>query len=109
MSAQAGQETRASLRTRLRRYWWAGGLAVAALVVVVFAPLASSDPDGLERVAEDKQFIDTAKDARWEWLPDYSVPGLSGDASTVIAGLAGVVIVFGLMMVAGRMLARRSR
>lgn len=109
MSARAGQETTVPLSSRLRRYWWVGGLVFAAVVVVVFAPLASSDPDGLERVAEDKQFIDTAKDTRWEWLPDYSIPGLSGDASTVIAGLAGVVIVFGLMTVAGRLLARRSR
>ncbi|KAA0238228.1 MAG: PDGLE domain-containing protein [Dehalococcoidia bacterium] len=96
-------------RTRLRRYWWVAGVAIAALVVVILAPLASSHPDGLERVAEDKEFLDTAKGARWEWLPDYSVPGLSGDASTVLAGLIGVAIVFALMVLAGRMLSRRSQ
>ena len=34
------------------------GIAIAALVVIVLAPLASPDPDGLERVAEDKGFLD---------------------------------------------------
>ena len=29
--------------------WWLVGLAIAILVVVVLAPLASPDPDGLER------------------------------------------------------------
>ena len=32
----------------------------AALLVALFSPLASSQPDGLERVAQDKEFIDTA-------------------------------------------------
>ena len=35
----------------LRRYWWLVGLGIAAIVVIVLAPLASSDPDGLESVA----------------------------------------------------------
>ncbi|MFN2419307.1 MAG: PDGLE domain-containing protein, partial [Candidatus Limnocylindria bacterium] len=38
-------------RRGLPRWWWLAGLAVAALVVVILAPLASGDPDGLERVA----------------------------------------------------------
>ena len=42
---------------------WVAGLAIAALVVVVLAPLASPDPDGLERVAEDTGFIATAQEA----------------------------------------------
>ncbi len=42
-------------RGRLGRWWWAVGLAIAAVVVVILAPLASSDPDGLERVAEDSR------------------------------------------------------
>ena len=42
----------------IRRYWWLAGLALAALVVVVLAPLASSDPDGLERVAIDAGFAE---------------------------------------------------
>ena len=33
------------------------GLGIA-LVIAIFSPLASSSPDGLERVAEDKAFVD---------------------------------------------------
>ena len=35
------------------------GLAIA-LGVAFLSPLASSDPDGLERVAEDEEFLDEA-------------------------------------------------
>ena len=35
----------------MRRRWWLIGLAIAGIVVLVFAPLASPYPDGLERVA----------------------------------------------------------
>jgi hypothetical protein len=94
----------------LRRRWWLVGLAVAALVVIVLAPLASSAPDGLERVAEDHGFIETAQAAAYELLPDYTLRGVSdGAVSTILAGLVGVVLVFALMWAAGAFLARRSR
>lgn len=89
-------------------WWWLGGLAIAALVVIVLAPLASSDPDGLERVAEDRGFLDRAQDAVYEILPDYSIPGIEDPfLTTVLAGLIGVVVLFGLMVLLGRLLARR--
>jgi cobalt/nickel transport system permease protein len=96
-------------RGRLNRYWWLAGLGIAALVVIVFAPLASSDPDGLERVAEDAGFIERARAAVYSILPDYTVPGIDGTLSTILAGLIGIAIVFGLMTLLGRLLARRSR
>lgn len=94
---------------RASRWWWLGGLAIAALVVMVLAPLASPDPDGLERVAEDQGFLDAARDALFSILPDYAIPGLDGNASTIVAGLLGVALVFGIMLVVGRALARRPR
>jgi hypothetical protein len=97
------------MRDRLRRYWWVAGLAIAALVVIVLAPRASSDPDGLNRVAEDHGFIADAHDAIVKVLPGYTIPGLDGDASRVVAGLIGVAIVFALMMLLGRLLARRRK
>ena len=96
-------------RRRLGRWWWVVGLAIAAAVVVVLAPLASSDPDGLERVAQDQGFLETARDAVYSIIPDYTVPGIDGNLSTILAGLIGVVIVFGLMVVLGRVLARRRQ
>ncbi len=92
---------------RVGRRWWIVGLAIAALIVIVLAPLASADPDGLERVAEDKGFLGNAREALFSIIPDYAVPGLEGNASTIIAGLVGVVVVFGLMVLLGRVLARR--
>ena len=93
----------------IRRYWWLAGLAVAAIVVVILAPLASSDPDGLERVALDTGFAEQGTDAGFEILPDYSVPILGdGPLSLIAAGLIGVVLIFAAMWLLGRVLARRS-
>jgi hypothetical protein len=92
---------------RASRWWWVAGLAIAALVVIVLAPLASTDPDGLERVAEDQGWIETALDPVFSLIPDYSIPGLDGEASTIVAGLVGIVIVFVLMIGLGRLLRRR--
>ena len=95
------------MRTTLRRHWWIAGLLISAMVVIVLAPLASPDPDGLESVAEQQGFIDSARDAVVRILPDYTIPGLDGTASTVLAGLAGVAIVFFLMVGLGRLLRGR--
>ena len=40
--------------------WWHIGLLLA-LAVAIISPLASSAPDGLERVAENEGFIEVAK------------------------------------------------
>jgi len=90
------------------RWWWLIGLVVAALVVIVFAPLASGDPDGLNRVAENLGFIDREQPGPYEILPGYEVPFLTGNASTIVAGLIGVLVVFGLITIVGRLLARRT-
>lgn len=69
----------------------------AALLVALFSPLASSQPDGLERVAQDKEFIDTAKDPSYEILPDYTIPGIENETlTTVLSGVVGIAIVAGL-------------
>ncbi len=71
-----------------------GGLAIA-VVLAVLSPLASSHPDGLEWVAEQSGFLETAKDALYNIIPDYTMPGISNAAvATIAAGLVGVIIVF---------------
>jgi hypothetical protein len=85
------------------------GIFVALAVVLVLAPAASSDPDGLDRVSGDKGFSEKAQDSRYEWLPDYTIPGVSNEqASTVLAGAAGVAIVFALTLGLG-VIARKTR
>jgi hypothetical protein len=92
----------------LKRFWWAAGLAIAALVVVILAPLASGDPDGLEWVAGEHGFLDTAQDAAYSVIPDYAFPGIDDPVvSTIVAGLIGVIVVFLLMVGVGYLLRRR--
>ena len=95
-------------RGRLGRWWWAVGLAIAAVVVVMLAPLASSDPDGLERVAEDSGFIERAQNFFSGLLSGYAIPGIDDPVvSTILSGLLGVAIVVGVVFVLGRVIARR--
>lgn len=84
------------------------GLLIASMIAVSSAWLASSRPDGLERVAEDKAFIDRARDPSYEALPDYTVPGVDGAISTAIAGVIGVAVVGGLALGAGYVLRARG-
>jgi len=73
-----------------------GGLLIAAILAAL-SPLASSHPDGLESVAERYGFIENAKDALFNLIPDYSLPGISNPAlATILAGIIGAAIVFGL-------------
>jgi len=76
--------------------WWHGAL-IFALFLALLAPLASSSPDGLERVAEVKGFIETAQGAVFEVIPDYVMPGVGNNAgATILAGLLGTLILFGI-------------
>jgi hypothetical protein len=93
--------------TTLRRFWWVAGLGIAALVVVILAPLASADPDGLDSFAQKQGFEAAAQEPALKVIPDYTVPGLGGSVSTIVAGLIGVAIVFVLVWGLGRLLARR--
>jgi hypothetical protein len=94
--------------SRRKRSWWAVGLGIAALVVIVLAPLASSDPDGLEAVAGEHGFLATAQDAMYSIIPDYTVPGVDDPVlSTILAGLIGVGLVFLIMVGLGYLLRRR--
>lgn len=88
------------------------GLGLALLVAIV-SPLASPDPDGLERVATDQGFAHREAPS-WaeklpfaEWFAGYELRGLSDPAAAKIAaGIAGTLAVFGLAWGAGAVLAR---
>jgi hypothetical protein len=81
--------------------WWIVGLIIA-LAVTILSPLASPWPDGLEKVAEDQGFIDRALDPFYEIIPDYVLPGVPNETvATILAGMVGVLIVFGLAIGVG--------
>ena len=77
--------------------WWHIALIVC-LVVAVFSPLASSSPDGLERVAENEGFIGLAQESTFQLIADYVFPGIENEAvATILAGLIGTLILFGVV------------
>ena len=78
-----------------------GGLIT--LILAVLSPLASSHPDGLEWVAEEKGFLSAARDSLYNIIPDYVMPGISNGAlATIMAGILGAVIVFVIAMAVAR-------
>lgn len=75
--------------------FYMGFFAVAALLAAVVSFYASSHPDGLEKVAEDNGFLNTAKDSAVANSPlaDYSFAGIeSARLSVAVAGIVGVII-----------------
>ena len=73
------------------------GLLVSLLLAGLVSGFASSSPDGLEKVAEDKGFAQTAEDSALADGPlaDYGVRGVEDERlSTGLAGVIGVGITF---------------
>lgn len=94
-------------KTTDSRAIWIGGLSIA-LILAVLSPLASSNPDGLERVAEDQGFLAAAQAPQYNLIPDYLVPGVSNEAlATIVAGVIGALLVGAVAFLIAR--ARRSR
>ena len=80
----------------MKSKWWILGLSVA-LLLAVLSPLASKFPDGLERFAGDHEFINKAVVSTITVIPGYSFPGIDNEAvATIIAGLLGTLLLFGL-------------
>jgi hypothetical protein len=62
----------------------------------------------LEWVAQQKGFMDNVQGPLYKILPDYVLPGVSNQAlASILAGLAGVVIVLGMAL--GVAFLRRTR
>lgn len=82
--------------THKRRNWGiliAAGIGLA-LVITLFSPFASSNPDGLEKVAGDKEFLDNANGPSYEIIPGYTFPGVENERlATILSGIVGVLLV----------------
>jgi hypothetical protein len=82
-----------------RRTFLLVGLVAALLVAGVVSQYASSRPDGLEHVAEQTGFIDSAEEhgAADSPLADYQTSGVEDDwLSGAVAGVAGSLLVLAL-------------
>jgi len=85
-------------------------LLVASLIIAgLVSWFASTDPDGLERVAEDLGFSEKAEKSAVTIMPDYSVPGLRGFLSNGTAGVIGVLASFGMAVLIGRLVNKRKK
>lgn len=90
------------------RGWVMAGFALAFLVVLL-APFAVGDPDGLERVAEDLGFINAGVDAPYEIIPDYVVPFLGETSlSTIAAGLIGAALVAAIAILSVKLIRKKE-
>jgi PDGLE domain len=101
-------------RTRLAVFIVAGLLVALGLAFFV-SPLASSEPDGLNRVAIDEGFADEETSHAMEDSPlaGYGVEGVDDDRlSTGLSGVIGVGITFaiagGTVLVLRQVRRRRS-
>ncbi|MFC4117451.1 energy-coupling factor ABC transporter permease [Nonomuraea zeae] len=106
-----GESTTVSLTERsapARRYrkFLLGGVGVTVVLAGIVSFFASSSPDGLEAVAENKGFIDQATDhlfGGWA-LADY------GDVGGIPVGVAGIIGVGLVLLITGALaFAARSR
>jgi cobalt/nickel transport protein len=87
-------------------------LVVSILLAFFVSPHASTSPDGLEKVASDKGFLERGERSSERMkspFPDYVVPGVRNERlATGLAGLIGTLLAFGAGFGIGK-LARRSR
>lgn len=87
---------------------WIIGLLIA-FILVIAAPLASTNPDGLEWVAEREGFLNLSNEPVYEIIPDYLLPGMNNEAAaTITAGIIGVVLVLGVIVVTTLMRRKKS-
>ena len=77
------------------------GFVTSLFLAGVVSFYASSNPDGLEKVAQDIGFLDSAKEHTNAdgVLADYGVKGIENERASV--GIAGVIGVIGTAVVGG--------
>jgi hypothetical protein len=93
----------------MKNRWWVVAFLVC-LGLAVLAPLASANPDGLERVAEDGGFISRAVPAPYALIADYGFPGVKNPVlATIAAGWLGTSLLFGAAYLTGFLFYNRRK
>ncbi|NCO38659.1 MAG: hypothetical protein COZ06_32680 [Armatimonadetes bacterium CG_4_10_14_3_um_filter_66_18] len=94
---------------KLKLWHWI--LFAALLIAGALSPFASPFPDGLEHVAEALHFAHRGEGPPLlkSPLPDYALPFIHNErVATSLAGILGVLTMFGLVYGLGRLLASRG-
>jgi cobalt/nickel transport system permease protein len=93
--------------TKGSRGWVVAGVLIS-LAVILLSPLASANPDGLNRVATDLGFINTAQ-ARTGPLAGYVVPFMqSVSLSKIASGAIGLAVVGVIIVLVGQGMKAKS-
>jgi cobalt/nickel transport system permease protein len=83
---------------------WFGFAVVLGGFVSLFA---SVNPDGFETAAEELGVIGKAKTLIESPFADYTIPGLSGNVSAILAGILGVIITIVVFILIGKLVAKK--
>lgn len=91
-------------------------LILAVFIALFLSPFASPFPDGLERVAEDKGFLEKGegKEIIHSPIPDYVFPGIANErVATAVAGIVGTLltlaVAYGIaVLIKGRVAAKQE-
>ena len=81
--------------SKIKNHFFLLFLAVSAVLAGILSHYASPHPDGLEKVAEDKGFLESATNSAVSGSPlaDYGVSGIeNARASVGLAGLIGISV-----------------
>ena len=99
------------MERRLKGFIWIG-LGISLLLALFLSPFASSSPDGLEKVAEAKGFLEKAESySLWKYspFPDYAIPWIKNEkVSTAVSGLIGTLAIFFIAMGVGKLVKRST-
>ena len=84
-------------------------LILILVCLSVLIPFASSDPDGLEKVAKTLG-VEENESSSAGIMPDYTVPAVENEyGSTLIAGIVGVFLVLGAAFVLGKSMTKLAK
>jgi hypothetical protein len=84
-------------------------LALSLVIAGGLSWFASTHPDGLEKVAQDLGFASKAQKPAHTVLPDYTIPGIKGFFSNGLAGIIGVAVTFGVVVLVMRIVSRMRK
>jgi cobalt/nickel transport protein len=99
------------MKRRLDGLIWIG-LGVSLLLALFLSPFASSSPDGLEKVAETRGFLEKGEGWKfWKYAPfaEYAIPWIKNEkVSTALSGLIGTLAIFFIAMGIGKLIKRST-